>query len=165
MAIARHRLTLFAALAIVACSLSELRAQVLSPEAVAGESAVQDPADPVAEDSGGFWSGVKMPKITMPNISMPKVSMPSWPKNEDGIAKSPFSPISSGMSKISSGTKKAWQGTKEMFTIGGDEKTRAAAARSEKPRNSVWDRLRGKPEPPDGPQTVAEWMSQPRVNH
>ncbi len=164
MAIARFRLGFVVGLALFTHGAMSLHAQVLSPDTVAAESTAVS-SETAAENEGGFWSGVKMPKITMPKVSMPKISMPSWPKNEDGIAKSPFSPISSGMSKISSGTKKAWQGTKEIFTFGGDEKNQQVTRRAESDRVSVWDRLRGKPPEPDGPQTVAEWMSQPRVNH
>ena len=166
-------------LALIACPVlalllvAESPAQVLSPDAVAtspvDSGVVGTDKTAQAAESDGFWSAIKMPKVTMPKISMPKVSFPSWPKDENGIAKSPFQPITAGMksgvSKISSGTKKAWEGTKELFTFGGDEKASAAAS-SQQPseRVSVWDRIRGKEPEPAGPQTVAEWMSQPRIN-
>ena len=163
MAIARIRLSLVVGLALLVQGTTVLRGQVLSPETVASEAPAVD-SENIAEEQAGFWSGVKMPKLTMPKVTMPRISMPSWPKNDDGIAKSPFSPISSGMSKISAGTKKAWQGTKEIFTFGSEDQQPEANRRAASERVSVWDRLRGKPEEPDGPQTVAEWMSQPRVN-
>ena len=164
MAISKSCFTLVACATMALAVDYNLQAQVLSPEAVTTAPAATGESSPEAE-SEGFWSAIKMPKITMPKVTMPKISFPSWPKNEDGIAKSPFEPISTGMKKVSAGTKKAWEGTKEMFSFGEDNNG-AGKASAQVARNNVsmWDRLRGKQPEPDGPRTVAEWMSQPRIN-
>lgn len=185
MTFSRTNLMLVATVSVLMCCAESARSQVLSPDAVAGsaeitydeaaisydETATTGSEATTTDEKDGFWSKLSMPKLSMPKVSMPKLSMPSWPKNEDGIAKSPFTPISqgvsSGMQAISTGTSKAWQGTKNMFTFGGDEaKTKATpVATSSTPRRSLWDRIKGEEPEPDGPQTVAEWMSQPRPSH
>lgn len=173
MAISRTSWIVVASLSVIFCCAVCVEAQVLSPEAVAETPTYPLPASAAeasdaapAEEGRSFW-----PKMSMPKVTMPKLSMPSWPKNEDGISKSPFTPISegvsSGMKAISNGTKKAWQGTKNMFSFGGEEKSVVQAtpvATSSTERRSLWDRLKGEEPEPDGPQTVAEWMSQPRLN-
>ena len=95
-----------------------------------------------------------MPKFTMPKIEMPK--MPA-----DALA-----PVKASARKVSDGTKRAWEGTKELFTFGGkttatEQPTERLASRPDQP--SVWSRMFGGGEPePEGPQTVADFMAQPR---
>ena len=122
------------------------------------------------EEQGGFlpvsWQSVSLPKVPMPKLSMPKIALPKWPTNTDGSAVSPMAPIAAGASKVSEGTKKAWEGTKEMFSFGTSEETQQGglpAKPSAKP--SFWQRMIGSEPEPEGPQTVAEFMSQPRVGH
>jgi len=111
------------------------------------------------------WPSIPLPTITMPKLTMPKVSMPTWPTHPDGTYYSPFAPITAGASKISAGTKKVWEGTKEMFGFGASEETTQPslpAAANAQP--SFWQRMTGQEPEPTGPQTVAEWMSQPRLD-
>jgi hypothetical protein len=97
------------------------------------------------------WPSIPMPKISMPKISMPDMSVVTGP-------------VKSGYSKVTSGTKKAWEGTKEMFTFGDGESAQQTAAASE-PKQGFWSRMFSKEEEkPSGPQTVGEWMSQPRLD-
>jgi hypothetical protein len=73
-------------------------------------------------------------------------------------------PVKSGYSKVTTGTKKAWEGTKEMFTFGDNESSSQTAANAQ-PKEGFWSRMFSKePEKPSGPQTVGEWMSQPRLD-
>lgn len=145
----------------VVSSCSQCVAQILTPEAVASASPDPAPAASTKPEKERFWSGLTMSKLTMP-----KISMPSWPKDEEGLPKSPFTPISAGMSKISAGTKKAWEGTKKMFSFGGkeDSQVQQASYDASSKELSFWDKLRGAEPEPDGPRTMAEWMSQPRIN-
>ena len=67
------------------------------------------------------------------------------------------------------GAKKAWEGTKELFTFGGATKAEEPAARvaSNGEAPSAMERMfgGGKEESVDeGPRTIGEWMSQPRVD-
>ena len=98
------------------------------------------------------WSWIKMPQITMPKITMPK--MPA----------DPFAPVKSSARKVSDGTKRMWEGTKELFTFGGasaEQPAERMASRADQP--SVWQRMFGGGQEPEPPQTVADWMSQKRV--
>lgn len=97
------------------------------------------------------------PSIPLPKISMPKVSMPDF---------SPITnPFKSGYQKVSSGTKKAWEGTKEMLTFGGESPSQSAPKQSAQDKQGFWSRMfSSEPEQPSGPQTVGEWMAQPRLD-
>jgi hypothetical protein len=104
------------------------------------------------------WSWIKMPKITMPKIEMPKIEMPKMPAD-------PLAPVKSSARKVSDGTKKAWEGTKELFTFGGnktaDQPTDRVASRTDQP--SLWSRMfGGADEQQREPQTITDWMAQPR---
>ena len=100
------------------------------------------------------WGWLKMPKVTLPKIEMPK--MPA-----DTLA-----PVKSSARKVGDGAKKAWEGTKELFTFGGskgDQPSARVASNGEAP--SMFQRMFGaKEKAPEGPQTITEWMSQPRVD-
>ncbi len=130
-----------------------------SPRMAAGQIAPQttvgqttSDVTPTAEPSA--WSWIKMPKFTMPKIEMPK--MPA----------DPLAPVKASARKVSDGTKRAWEGTKELFTFGGkgnatEQPTGRLASRPD--QQSVWWRMFGGGEPePEGPQTVADFMAQPR---
>jgi hypothetical protein len=94
------------------------------------------------------WSWIKLPKITMPKIEMPK---------------DPLAPVKVSARKVKDGTKKAWEGTKELFTFGspaGEGPTARVASRQEPP--SIWSRMFGRSEEQQPPQTVADFMAQPR---
>jgi hypothetical protein len=95
------------------------------------------------------WPSIPLPKISMPKISMPDMSVIT-------------TPVKAGFGKVTDGTRKAWEGTKEIFTFGkGDS---AAATRSQ-PKESFWKRMfTSEPDKNDGPQTVGEWMAQPRLD-
>lgn len=103
------------------------------------------------------WSGIPMPKLTMPKISMPKISMPDM--------SSVTGPIKSGFGKVSAGSKKAWEGTKEMLSFGKDD-TRSTTVNRATSQNqpSFWQRLTARNTEPQVPQTVGEFMSQPRLD-
>jgi hypothetical protein len=126
----------------------------ISSQTARGEAATTAANPPVVEsETASPWSWIKMPQITMPKITMPK--MPA----------DPFAPVKSSAAKVSDGAKKAWEGTKELFTFGGkkSEPTDRVASRPDQP--SVWSRMfgGGEEKAPEGPQTVADWMAQPRV--
>jgi hypothetical protein len=94
------------------------------------------------------WPSIPLPKITMPQVSMPDMSIIT-------------TPVKSGYDKVTAGTKKAWEGTKEIFTFG---KGDSAPARRSQPKASIWQRMFStEPDKKDGPQTVGEWMAQPRL--
>ena len=161
-------------IAVVAWALGQsavLSAQVMNPPAPqadgAGQTAltgsgVRQAGGPAGSAQSGEveqtgWGGIPLPKITMPKITMPKVSMPSM----DAVT----APMKSGFNKVTTGTKKAWEGTKEIFTFGGQEDSDASSKyRSGTPENqSFWQRLTAQPPEPQGPQTVGEFMRQPRL--
>jgi len=98
------------------------------------------------------WSGIPMPRFTMPKVTMPKMTMPSMA--------SVIAPVKSSFGKVTAGTKKVWEGTKEIFTFG-KQKSAMNPARK---KPSFWSRLLTPAPEPSGPQTVGEWMSQPRLN-
>jgi hypothetical protein len=132
-----------------------LLVMAMGTQAVHGAEATTAANPPVVESEAGEspWSWIKMPQITMPKITMPK--MPA----------DPLAPVRSSAAKVSDGAKRAWEGTKELFTFGGkkSEPTERLASRPDQP--SIWSRMFGGEEEkaPDGPQTVADWMAQPRV--
>jgi hypothetical protein len=95
------------------------------------------------------WPSIPLPKITMPKISMPDMSVIT-------------TPMKAGYGKVTEGTKKAWEGTKEIFTFG---KGDTAAVSHSQPKESIWKRMfSSEPDKNDGPQTVGEWMAQPRLD-
>ena len=113
-------------------------------------------AKPSVEESN--WPKLSMPKLSMPDLKVPKLKMPSMSKV--------LSPVSVGYQKVTSGTKKAWEGTKEMLTFGGtQEKVKTAPSRrtASSTRQSLWQKLTTRSQEPVGPQTVGEWMHQPRL--
>jgi hypothetical protein len=94
----------------------------------------------------------------MPKITMPKIEMPKMPAD-------PLAPVKASARKIGDGSRKAWEGTKELFTFGGgktpSQPTERVASRPDQP--SLWSRMFGGAEPQQRePQTVADWMAQPR---
>lgn len=104
-----------------------------------------------AEVKQTAWPSIPLPKISMPQISMPDMSVITGP-------------VKSGYGKVSTGTKKAWEGTKEMFTFGKDNSPRKSS-HSSQPKQGFWGRMFSpEPEEPNVPQTVGEWMSQPRLD-
>lgn len=97
---------------------------------------------------------VSWPKVTMPKVTMPKLRVPDMGKL--------FSPVSSGFEKVTAGSKKAWEGTKEMFSFASKDEV---PSKPYEPRQSLWQKLTTKNSEPTGPQTVGEFMSQPRLQH
>ena len=103
------------------------------------------------------WPSIPLPKLTMPKVLMTKMTMPDM--------SSVLNPVTVGFGKVSAGTKKAWKGTKEMFAFGQSSETNSSGRVSSKPEQSFWKRLFTPTyEESAGPQTVGEWMSQPRID-
>jgi len=123
---------------------------------------LQQAGGAVASTAGGpveqtGWSGIPLPKVTMPKLTLPKLAMPSM--------SSVTAPVKAGFSKVSSGTKKAWEGTKEIFSLGQSKPAATPGVRmSTQTKPSLWQRLITKPAEPQGPQTVGEFMKQPRLD-
>ena len=142
----------FFALTLTAFAISAVsRADAANPTSAAqGAAAAAQETTPTPESP---WGWLQVPKVTMPKISMPKM-----PANA-------FAPVKASAKKVGDGTKKAWEGTKEIFTFGGKADQPAAAAAAA-PKEPLWKRMFGGEEKkePEGPQTVAEWMSQPRLD-
>ena len=173
MAVPRLLLALVASLCFVAVNGGVLCAQIFNASASPTGGKVQQASGnfETKPASGGIlpttWLGLPMPKMTMPKITMPKISMPKWPSSHNGETSgpSPFAPLTAGFHKISSGTKKAWHGVKEMFTFGSDQSGSLPQSRAtSQPKPSFWRRMFGSEPKEDGPQTVAEWMAQPRLD-
>ncbi len=148
---------LITALCAIACSLNDsqlahaqpVRSQSpKAPQAVGGTPQMHQ--DSEVRQTG--W-----PSIPLPKISMPKIWMPDF---------SPITrPVKSGYNKVTSGTKRAWEGTKEMFTFGGSESKETVSKQSSQQQPGFWSRMfASEPEQPSGPQTVGEWMAQPRLD-
>lgn len=103
------------------------------------------------EEAGGAWGWIKKPNITMPKITFPK--MPA----------DPLAPVKNSAKKVQNGAKTAWEGTKELFTFGGAQADQPAARVASNDSPSLWQRMFGeKKEESREPQSVTEWMSQPR---
>lgn len=156
-----------ASLSIAAGLAAVANAQIINAPMPTAKEGVQHAAGNMtpAEEKSGFLP-VSWPSVPMPRISMPRIWMPKWPTNADGTPVSPFAPITSGARKISEGTQKAWSGTKEMFGYGdSSDSAPPTLSAPTQPKPSFWQRMTGKKPEPDGPQTVAEWMSQPRVGN
>jgi hypothetical protein len=126
----------------------------------AGATTTIDPSTGEITPTQTPWSWIKMPKISMPKIEMPK--MPA----------DPLAPVKASAHKVGDGAKKAWEGTKELFTFG-KPATEEPAARvaSRTPTGattegqpSLWQKMFGAKEKPREPQSVAEWMNQPRLD-
>jgi len=110
------------------------------------------------------WPKVTLPKLTMPTIMLPKLP-PLWPSSAEGDSPALLSPFVAGYAKVSTGFKKAWEGTLDLFSVFQKRETSAPAARSaSKPRSSFWQRLTTRKQESKVPQTVGEFMSQPRLN-
>ena len=145
---------------LVVDQVAVLHAQVFSPPAAQPGVGVQQAGGPAAtaptsavEQTG--WSGLPLPKITMPKLTMPTLTMPSM----DAVT----GPFKSGLGKVTSGTKKAWEGTKEMLSFG-KNKTASTSRRGGQQQPSFWQRLLVRESEPRVPQTVGEFMRQPRLD-
>ncbi|QEG36629.1 hypothetical protein [Bythopirellula goksoeyrii] len=142
----------FFTFAVLSCHMMLLTAlsakSAGAPEAVGGTPQMYE--DSEVRQTG--WPSIPLPKITMPKVSMPDMS-------------SITGPVKSGYQKVSTGTAKAWEGTKEMFTFGGEESPASSSRQSAQQKQGFWSKLfTAEPEPSSGPQTVGEWMSQPRLD-
>ena len=144
-------------------------AQSVGGRAIAGgaqtglpQAGVQQAGGSVTSTQGGTveqagWSGIPLPKVSLPKLTMPKLTMPSMT--------SVTAPMKVGFSKVSTGTKKAWEGTKEIFSLGESKPAAAPRVRSStQKKTSIWHRLIARPAEPQGPQTVGEFMRQPRLD-
>jgi hypothetical protein len=107
--------------------------------------------DPKPVEEPSHW-----PKLPMPHITMPKVA---WP-DMSGV----FAPVKSGYGKVTAGSKKMWDGTKEIFNLGNDDAPVRQATYVEERKPSLWQKLTTRRPQPTGPQTVGEFMSQPRID-
>ncbi|HYO24630.1 MAG TPA: hypothetical protein VEQ85_06730 [Lacipirellulaceae bacterium] len=96
------------------------------------------------------WGWLQMPKFTMPKVTMPK------------LPADPLAPVKASARKVSEGTKRAWEGTKELFTFGGGKKDEPVARVASREEPSMLQKMFGA-EPEQPPQTVADFMAQPRV--
>jgi hypothetical protein len=143
----------FFALSLTAFAISAAsRADAANPTSAAeGAAAAAEETTPTPNSP---WGWLQMPKVTMPKITMPKMPADA------------FAPVKASAKKVGDGTKKAWEGTKEIFTLGGKAEKPAAGAPAAAPKEPFWKRMFGGEEKkePEGPQTVAEWMSQPRLD-
>ncbi len=70
------------------------------------------------------------------------------------------SPGPSTFEKLASGPKKLWQGTTDLFT----PDPKPAPRRASRSQPSLFDRLFASEPENKGPQTVTEWMAQPRLD-
>ncbi|MEM8944514.1 MAG: hypothetical protein AAGD11_04960 [Planctomycetota bacterium] len=154
------RLLQIAIAAVLSTSLaSSSAAQVFNAPIPQSNPAVQPAVGPApstgaVEQTG--W-GIPMPKITMPKVTMPKLTMP----NMDSVT----APIKSGFGKVSAGSKKAWEGAKEMLTFGDKGANKETVNRATAPKQpSLWQKLTTRKTEPQVPQTVGEFMSQPRLD-
>jgi len=108
-----------------------------------------------------------IPRVTLPKIALPSITMPRlpklWPSAENGDDSSPalLAPVAAGAKKITSGAKKAWEGTKDILSFKSDKRN-SSKKRREKPKPSIWKRM-FTPAEPTVPQTMGDWMSQPRL--
>jgi len=134
---------------------SIVSAQILNSkptEANSGDLSLSDYEQELKNDQDvnqTSWLAIPLPKITMPRMAFPDISPVT-------------APAKSGWQKVTTGTRRAWEGTKEIFTSGSENST------SPSPQNrepSFWSRMFSTtPKEPDVPQTVGEWMSQPRLD-
>lgn len=126
-----------------------------------------------AELSGGVkqtswpsipWPTITMPKFTMPTMTMPKLP-PLWPSDANGDSPALLSPFVAGYAKVSAGARKTWEGTKDLFSVFQTGDASQPASRStQKPKASFWQRLTTRTQESSTPQTVGEFMKQPRLN-
>lgn len=112
-------------------------------------------ATPTGEVQQTGW-GIPMPKITMPKITMPKIEMPKM--------ETVTGPFKSGFAKMSAGSKKAIEGAKEMMSFGRNESPPTGSRASRQKQPSLWQKLTARKSEPQVPQTVGEFMSQPRLD-
>jgi hypothetical protein len=165
MTISRRCVAVAESLLAAAGQAVAVNAQVISAPAPTSGEGVQTAVANVetGKEQGGFLP-VSWPSVSLPQISMPKIGMPKWPTNADGSAVSPMAPIAAGASKVSAGARKAWEGAKEMFSFGSSEETSKSSTFAKPAAElSFWQRMTGKQAESEGPQTVAEFMSQPRI--
>jgi len=136
-------------------SVAGTTAQIFDPHTSQAEAQGVQQASASLGNTDGTRSSrwPSMPKVTMPKMTMPKMTMPDM----SGI----MMPVKSGYNKMAAGTKKAWAGTKEMLSFG---QSQARSHRAATPKPSFWHRLVGRAPEPKGPQTIGEFMSQPRLD-
>lgn len=147
------------------------QAQVLNTSPSTTPTHTYGPANGEVQTAGGATAaqgevqqtgwGIPLPKITMPKITMPKITMPKFsaPKMDSFTA-----PIKSGFGKMSAGSKKAWEGAKEMLSFGKDKTATSTVNRAASQQPSIWEKLTTRRPAPKVPQTVGEFMSQPRLD-
>ncbi len=119
-------------------------------------------AAPSEADSGEKTSRV-VPASWIPKVTLPKITMPRLPKlwpSAEGSSPALLAPVAAGAKKISAGAKKAWEGTKDILSFK-SKKNKSTRQKRSKPKPSIWKRMLA-PAEPTVPQTMGEWMSQPR---
>lgn len=133
-------------------------AQVFNSSPAPSQTTVQPAGGAAAAPTGEVqqtgW-GIPMPKITMPKITMPKIEMPKM----DTVT----GPFKSGFAKMSTGSKKAIDGAKEMLSFGRNQSPQTVGRAPQK-KPSLWQKLTARKSEPQVPQTVGEFMSQPRLD-
>ena len=127
------------------------------------------------------WFQFAMPKVSMPKVTMPQWSMPKmpplWPTDQDAASDRSgqtalLAPVAAGARKIKEGTQRAWAGTRQMLTFDRGGKANQASSNrgvrtNSQKKPSMWKRLFTPTEPDysNDPQTITEWMAQPRPDH
>lgn len=122
-------------------SLSEAQTEVIHE---ASHVKTQEQIDDT-ETSG--WRAVPLPTITLPKVTMPSM---------ESVVK----PFRSGYDKVARGTRTAWDGTKEIFSFGPSSRS----PKQQSQQQPFWRRMFVSEPEPTGPQTIAEFMSQPRLD-
>jgi len=108
------------------------------------------------------WPSIPWPTITMPKITMPKLP-PLWPSDSNSDSPALLQPFFAGYSKVAAGGKKAWEGTKDLFSVfQSKDASKTATRTASKPKTSFWQRLTTRKTESQAPQTVGEFMRQPR---
>jgi len=143
-------------------------AQIINaPNPSSGNTVTQATGDfDNTELSGGVkqtaWPSIPWPTITMPKITMPKLP-PLWPSDSNSDSPALLQPFVVGYSKVTAGGKKAWEGTKDLFSVFQSKAAlKTTTQNSSKPKTSIWQRLTTRKQKPQTPQTVGEFMRQPR---
>ena len=147
---------------LVVGQMAALRAQVINAPTAgvvqqAGGAAVVAPTGAPAgavEQTAGW--GLPMPKLTMPQITMPQMALPSMA--------SVTGPFKASFGKVTAGSKKAWEGTREIFSFGQNKTAVRGRASGQQQPSFLQRLLTPKPKESNIPQTVGEFMRQPRLD-
>jgi hypothetical protein len=121
-------------------------------------------------------------KVSWPRLQLPEIPKPQlprlWPEkseveaarnawveqNPEATQPSALQALSDGARRVGDSSRAAWDKTVDALTPGQPSSQTSSRVVRREAGPPWWKRMFGAEEPPQGPQTVTEWMAQERLD-